>query len=358
MSPNTHATTLGSRVRSALQRRLCGGVILTAVAVGLVAPMAAQAASTAPVSTGPAASQRQSSDAVVRAYWTAARLRAASIARAPELSGGIMAPGLLSAGILGGSTGSTSSSQASASSVTYKDGWATGKHYDPRVGKLYFINPRGQAMVCSGVVVGRNLIMTAGHCVYTGSAGAPGSGWNRRFLFVPGKVGRSNPYGTFTGKNSAVYDTYYKGADGIAPMPGLDYAFVKLNPRAGHSVGDLVGWDGVTWGNYTAYRSIGYPSEGWFLANGGGNYPWFTRSNRTGSYRWGTTSYYDVRIANRANGGASGGPWIVSIGGGEYVNSVNSLCARGPAPNRLCTYMDGPYLTSAVKSLMTFAKGL
>ena len=198
----------------------------------------------------------------------------------------------------------------------------------------YFINPRGQAMVCSGVVVGRNLIMTAGHCVYTGSAGAPGSGWNPRFLFVPGKVGRSNPYGTFTGKNSAVYDTYYKGADGIAPMPGLDYAFVKLNPRAGHSVGDLVGWDGVTWGNYTAYRSIGYPSEGWFLANGGGNYPWFTRSNRTGSYRWGTTPYYDVRIANRANGGASGGPWIVSIWRGR-VCELRQLAVRArPRPEQ------------------------
>jgi Trypsin-like peptidase domain len=354
MSNNAHVTNFGSRFRWALQRRLCGGAVLAAVAVGLGAPVAAHAT----VATSPTASPAGSSDAAIRAYWTQVRLRAARIAPTLEHSGDLLAPGLGSAGIHGGATGSTTSSQASASGVTYADGWATGKHYDPRVGKLYFTNPSGQAMVCSGVVVGRNLIMTAGHCVYTGRAGQAGSGWDGSFLFVPGKVGGSNPYGAFTGKNAAAYKAYYRGIDGIAPMPGLDYAFVKLNPRNGHSVGDLVGWDGVTWGNHTAYRSLGYPSEGWFLANGGGNYPWFTHSNRIGSYQWGATGYSEVRIANRANGGTSGGPWLVSINGGEYVNSVNSLCKRGPAPNKLCTYMDGPQLTSAVKSLLTFAKAL
>jgi V8-like Glu-specific endopeptidase len=346
-APNRHSGT-----RLVPGRAFASALVVAATT--LVAPALAHAGTASDVG----AAHPTSSDAVTRSYWTPARLRAAHQAPTPRVVTTPLGAGLAGAAPQDGSAGSTSAHQSATATVKYKDGWAVGKHYDPRVGKLYFRNPSGQAMVCSGTMVGRNLVMTAGHCVYTGSAGRVGAGWNSRFLFVPGKVGSKNPYGTFTGKDAAAYKAYYQGVGAYAPMPGLDYAFIKLNPHNGQSAGNLVGWDGITWGNYTAYRSIGYPAEGWFAAHGGGNYPWFTHSNRIGSYEWGTTGYYDVRIHNRANGGASGGPWLVSIEGGEYVNSVNSLCTRGPAPNRLCTYMDGPFLTSAVKPLMAFAKNL
>ncbi|CAG5156503.1 uncharacterized protein ALTATR162_LOCUS4300 [Alternaria atra] len=129
------------------------------------------------------------------------------------------------------------------------------------IGKVYagkdanFNNPLWMG---SGALVGRNLLLTAGHV-------APW-GLNRPWMkFIPAFENGTEPYG-------AAYVLNWYGYRKDGDVYGKDYVICKLN----RSIGDQCGWLGYQWwsgqdNNYTSrtWTSVGSPAE---PANPGGNY--------------------------------------------------------------------------------------
>ena len=66
-------------------------------------------------------------------------------------------------------------------------------------GKVFFVGADGRPHWCAGTSVRsdhRNLVATAGHCVYApGPAARPYRNW----IFIPGFAGRGTPWGVYTG---------------------------------------------------------------------------------------------------------------------------------------------------------------
>jgi len=239
------------------------------------------------------------------------------------------------------------------------------------IGKLFFVQNGGN-YVCSGSVIAKNTIATAGHCVSDGAFH-----WSTNLLFCP---------------------SYYRGAGAGAPHPsrgcwawnGLsivptvwhenanidyDHACFVTNTTGtviNDNIGDVTGWLGRAY-NFTRRQSTfawGYPSAAPFpgyhiIATA--STEWYESDRVAG----GQVSKY---IGSDQTGGCSGGPWWIGQrhenlafeyadtdgswitdpgqGGGPYINGLNShkRCnAAGCPPGSIFTQEQGspPFLDTA-----------
>jgi len=101
---------------------------------------------------------------------------------------------------------------------------ASAKHVGPprTLGKAFFVGADGRPHWCSATAVQsthRNLVATAGHCVFDPASGKP----HRRWIFIPGHQRGRFPYGIFLGKQAFTHRDFakYRDAD-------RDYAFVAV----------------------------------------------------------------------------------------------------------------------------------
>ncbi|WP_432092816.1 trypsin-like serine peptidase [Streptomyces sp. bgisy100] len=226
------------------------------------------------------------------AYWTSARMRAARpVAEDRQLNGAAPA------------RTSKAGGQRAARSP--------GKPFEglPMTGTFFWQDGTDTGRFCSGSVVtspGKNLVMSAGHCF-------DGKEARRNLTFVPQYNNGAKPHGAFAVDPGRIYvDKRYlsKGPDKAAD---LDFAFLRLEPRAGKNVQDVVGSvDLMTDPGYAhdPVRLTGYPA------------------NRTGPLDcWDRTTRYDstdpkipgsfLRIeCDGYSGGTSGGPFLVRKGEG------------------------------------------
>ncbi|SNT60708.1 hypothetical protein SAMN05216276_10793 [Streptosporangium subroseum] len=90
------------------------------------------------------------------------------------------------------------------------------------VGKVFFIDDKGKERWCSGSSVQskyRNLVATAGHCVYDTDTNKPFN----NFVFIPGYYQGKAPWGIYVGAKVNTHDdfTVYEDYD-------YDYAFVNV----------------------------------------------------------------------------------------------------------------------------------
>src|SRR5438132_1577151 len=128
--------------------------------------------------------------------------------------------------------------------------------YVPQVGRLYFTSPNGDASLCSGTVVARNEVITAGHCV------VDSTGQSTNFVFAPGQVGTSRPFGLWS-SNFATYYRYFQEHFLYGP---LDYAIVVFNDQQnGQFIGDVTGQFQLLYNSPGGDKFVeGYPCEGYF----------------------------------------------------------------------------------------------
>ncbi|MEZ0074457.1 serine protease [Planotetraspora sp. GP83] len=108
-------------------------------------------------------------------------------------------------------------------------------------GKVFFHGADGRPHWCSATSVQadyRNLVATAGHCVYDiGSAAASPAATLRDWVFVPGYYQRRTPFGVYVGKQAFTHHDFatYRDLD-------RDYAFVTvyngLAPSWGRSLNE------------------------------------------------------------------------------------------------------------------------
>ncbi|MEV4322980.1 hypothetical protein AB0J37_12170 [Microbispora rosea] len=99
-------------------------------------------------------------------------------------------------------------------------------------GKVFFVGSDGLPHWCAGTSVQsdhRNLVATAGHCVYATRPTAEGAGESaptpyRYWVFVPGFAGGGTPWGVYAGEQAFAHSDYTRYGD-----LDRDYAFVSVH---------------------------------------------------------------------------------------------------------------------------------
>ncbi len=206
-------------------------------------------------------------------------------------------------------------------------------------GKLFF-SLGGVNYVCSGTVIGRSTVATAGHC---NSDGAGSFATNR--LFCPSyynntpTTGAPHPArGCWAVTTSVVGGPWHSGGD-----PDYDYACLVTNTTGtvvANKIGNVTGWAGRAW-NWTDVpeMAFGYPQAAPFLGNT------IQQVASVDWYAWNATAGGQVSkvIGSDLTGGSSGGGWFIGwsapgaeipdtdgswatdpLTAGPYINGVNS----------------------------------
>jgi glutamyl endopeptidase len=108
---------------------------------------------------------------------------------------------------------------------------------------------------CTGFLVSKDTLLTAGHCVHPGGTGSKADFYSN-FRAYPGKNGTSNPYGSCGWSQVWTDTSWINDANGAH-----DWGIIKLNC----SIGNTVGWLGYRWQGTTLTDTRvsvrGYPGD-------------------------------------------------------------------------------------------------
>jgi V8-like Glu-specific endopeptidase len=192
-------------------------------------------------------------------------------------------------------------------------------------GKIFFKDQNGNSFVCSGSVIKKRLIATAGHCVHAGSGGA--NGYYRDIVFVPAysSNGTQAPYGTWAASWFKATPSWIGGNGGVPNS--ADFAIIEVADQdiGGQvkSIAQVTGRLGYKTNslNTNHIKMLGYP-----VALDNGHIMHQVDSGTPAAGGSGTVLY-----GSDLTGGASGGPWIQNFG----VQAAGQPSAGDDEMNRL-----------------------
>ena len=173
-------------------------------------------------------------------------------------------------------------------------------------GKLFFRDPRTNTNnVCTGSVINRRLILTAGHCVFDTARNY----FFDNFLFVPAFRAGAAPFQQWSWAFVRTTTAWVNGT-GSFPNNG-DFAIIEAVDRvvgsgAPRRIGDVVGFLGFVTNSLIGQHvtTLGYPVN---LDNG-------QRMQTTGAEARRVVGFNAAEIGSDQRGGSSGGPWIRDFG--------------------------------------------
>jgi V8-like Glu-specific endopeptidase len=178
-------------------------------------------------------------------------------------------------------------------------------HANPAVVGALFTGGLSGGHFCTASVVvspGRDLLITAAHCIYDGNTG----GYAKNVVFVPGYHGGKAPYGIWTASRLLVAPQWQKSAD-----PDYDVGFIVLQSLHGREIQQVVGGNGM--GTDTGYRYrvrvTGYPDA---------------TSEPVSCVNW-TTGESATQLQFDCGGftdGTSGGPFVTQSGAPSPTSTV------------------------------------
>jgi V8-like Glu-specific endopeptidase len=164
-----------------------------------------------------------------------------------------------------------------------------------RVGALFDSGSGGDHFCTASVVASPagNVLVTAAHCVNSGTGGANRS----NVVFIPNYANGQTPNGVWTPSRYVLDPRWVDGAD-----PDLDVAFVVLKPLDGKNIQQVLGGNTISFdaGFRHLVRVTGYPSSA---------------STPIACVNW--TSQQSQRqlkfVCADFTGGTSGSPWITRL---------------------------------------------
>ncbi|MFL6057100.1 MAG: trypsin-like serine peptidase [Actinoallomurus sp.] len=175
-------------------------------------------------------------------------------------------------------------------------------HGVPSVGVLFFTSRRARDHFCTASVVRsarRNLLLTAGHCLYRYDRDPRRAHYRSHLAFVPRYERARAPYGVWTAKHLYVPEGWARRGD-----VDLDFGFATLRPnRAGRDIAAVTG-DNPLAPNVRLPRAvhvIGYPAVRHVAADR----PVFCDTVARRRFRWQNTF-----ACGGFYGGTSGSPWL------------------------------------------------
>ncbi|TMR07774.1 hypothetical protein ETD86_50620 [Nonomuraea turkmeniaca] len=263
------------------------------------------------------------------------------------------------------------------------------------VGKVFFVDGAGKFRWCSATSIQsnyRNLVATAGHCVYdTDSNKALMDNW----VFVPGYFQGKANWGIYVGKQAFThydFDTYedydrdyafvtvYNGIlfNGVKQVDRRDYErftgpkrrwggryYILLSKDAGR-LGDNVGGQGFAWNQPTGkpVHAFGYPAA----RHPDGDRPY---SGVTPKHCYGKTTaktvgapwlkiQEHVGLKCAVTPGYDGGSWLLNYSNSKrlgYVNGVTSTFADQDGNDRV-DYITSPYFDGETAAVYNAAKNV
>ncbi|MGS2648021.1 hypothetical protein [Streptosporangium sp. LJ11] len=194
-----------------------GGVLAAATMVGASLPATAQASTADPDVKSSALTPSGNAKAIA-GYWTASKLKSATT---------YLADSTVSAKLnKTGAARAAADGKPGIVAPTGEEGKTAGRSRNVNlpitVGKVFFVDDKGKERWCSGTSVQskfRNLVATAGHCVYDTDTNKPFG----NFVFIPGYYQGKAPWGIYVGAKVNTHDdfTVYEDYD-------YDYAFVNV----------------------------------------------------------------------------------------------------------------------------------
>jgi hypothetical protein len=177
---------------------------------------------------------------------------------------------------------------------------ASSRRVVPRTAGKLFFSLNGGDYVCSASSVNsktKNLVVTAGHCVYDPSTAS----WGYDFAFVPRYHDGHAPEGVWRWRKAWAFNAWMANEDFQ-----YDQSLIKMRPRHHHRLVKVVGGNGLAWGYPVKQRSVtiwGWPAESPYDGSKavrchGRTHHWYAGSPEAITHC-------------PMTGGASGGPWLV-----------------------------------------------
>lgn len=170
-------------------------------------------------------------------------------------------------------------------------------------GRLFFTTPGGNSW-CSASVLRPRVVLTAGHCVHSGTS----SGFYSNFLFVPAYRDGVAPYQRWNWSYVITTGTWASGGGGVPNA--ADYAMLEVADVSFNGVLRKIG--NVT--GYLGYRTLGLVPNHSTILGYPGNLDSGEKMHQVtaGSFR--TRSPNAGEYGSDMRGGSSGGPWIQNFG--------------------------------------------
>jgi V8-like Glu-specific endopeptidase len=187
---------------------------------------------------------------------------------------------------------------------------------------IVFMHQAGLDYACSGSSVQsapRQVVFTAGHCLHDGDGHA-----SSHVIFVPAYRNGSVPYGAFAATRTFVMDAWKNGGN-----DAFDEGAFSVGRNSKHrTLQGQVGALGFAWdqSRIQHWDLMGYPADYPFsgektviceASHAFDDAPVFQNGDPA-------TGYDTMGVGCDMTSGSSGGPWILSLGHGNYLNGVVS----------------------------------